>query len=46
MATTLRPKRPLPPLPPTWRATITLRNYREREQRQAELLPCEKDEAA
>jgi len=46
MATALNPRKPLPPLPPIWRATITLSNYREREQRQAELLPCEKDEAA
>lgn len=39
-----KPK-PLPPLPPIWRATIVLGNYREREARRSQLLPCEREEA-
>jgi hypothetical protein len=46
MTTTLKTQpKPLPPLPPTWRATISLGNYRVREQRRSELLPCEREEA-
>jgi hypothetical protein len=45
MTTTLKPRKPLPPLPPTWRATIALGNYRERETRRSQLLPCEREEA-
>jgi hypothetical protein len=37
--------KPLPPLPPTRRATISIGNYPEREARQSELLPCEREDA-